>query len=116
MDMNQFTEEYGEIIGINVIDIKPSIAVSLEKDFYECCDKVVLIATREYVLYRPVIGMGYNDGDLAIHDIFDIKESITVDSLKGMIRADDDLTEERVEELFKSERKKLENFGVKVTE
>lgn len=119
MDMNQFTEEFGEIIGISVVNIKPSIAFRPDLSYYECCDRVVIVATREYILYRPIIGMHCCEGDLIVGEKYNIKESIDFDNLKKIIRrmeTTESTTEEDLEKEFKLAKERLEDFGVKVTE
>ncbi|WP_418459735.1 hypothetical protein [Bacteroides sp.] len=111
-----FFNEYGKIVSINTINIKPSIAVLYDESHYGLCDKVIIVATETGLHYRPVMQLNCNQGYIPIEEQYNILDEISVEELKRLSRIRNewsDADEEYYAQCFKGELQEAEKFGIK---
>ena len=111
-----FFNEYGKIVSINTINIKPSVAVLYDESHYGLCDKVIIVATETGLHYRPVNQLNCNQGYIPIEEQYNILDEISVEELKRLSRIRNewsDADEEYYAQRFKGELQEAEKFGIK---
>lgn len=114
-----FFNEYGRIVSINTIKIKPSVAVLYDESHYGLCDKVIIVATEKGLHYRPVMQLDCNQGYIPIEEQYNILDEISVEELKRLSRIRNewsDADEEFYAQCFKNELQEAKKFGVKFIE